>query len=95
MIVTQKPVNTSLAGETDAKHADCRLRFTAMDTKEPETKNHSYFLLSRFPHTSRSFSTRTLDKVELSTYNDEVDNFIHQLKALYEIYSRSYQAAGR
>lgn len=38
---------------------------------------------------------RTLDKVELSTYNNEVDNFIHQLKALYEMYSRSYQAAGR
>lgn len=37
----------------------------------------------------------TLDKARFSTYNDEVDNFIHQLKALYETYSRSYQAAGR
>ncbi len=42
-----------------------------------------------------TFSISTLDKARFSTYNDEVDNFIHQLKALYKTYSRSYQAAGR
>lgn len=77
----------------DMQTADCDLLLWIQ--KDQKQKTIRTFYYRNFPHTSRSFSTRTLDKVELSTYNDEVDNFIHQLKALYEIYSRSYQAAGR